>query len=732
LYVLCINSSFDFSILPKPPLKKRYSFYYENWLRISLVIAFVFSCLLNLQAQTAPNKLWDKTFGGISHDYFESLNQTSDGGYILGGWTDSGIGGDKSQANKGYYDFWIVKLDVSGKKIWDKTFGGNNWDELHSVQQTSDGGYILGGGSYSGISGDKSQPSHGGFDFWVVKLDANGNKLWDKTFGGSYTDKIQSLQQTSDGGYILGGTSDSGISGDKTQASKGRMDYWAVKLDASGKKLWDKTLGGSGDDFLYALQQTTEGGYILGGFSSSGISGDKSQAFRGVWDQWVIKLDANGNKLWDKTFGGNDYDDLFSLQQTSDGGYITGGRSSSGISGDKTQPSRGGTDYWVVKLDASGNKVWDKTFGGNNTDDLHSLQQTSDGGYILGGVSQSDISGDKSQANKGNYDFWIVKLNANGNKTWDKTFGGNSEDWLSSLQQTPDGGYILGGHSGSGNSGDKSQNFQGGLDYWVVKLNPPCVDLKATLTPTCGTSGTNVNVNVTGIQSVNTGSAFWTLTYTINGIRQTATGTTPTFTLAQNVAPGTVYSLVSITSGTCTTRLTTALTVQSIPAAPAVDPGSNCENNSVVLSATGAPTGGSYVWYDVATDGAPLYKSASATFNTPQLNTTTTYYVAAVNNAGCEGPRTPVTATLTNCPPSFIPNIITPNNDGKNDTFKALNLPEGKWSLLIFNRWGINIFEADNYQNNWPNTEMADGTYYYLLKNPETGKQFKGWIEVVH
>ena len=265
-------------------MKKRYTFFPKNWLRAGLFTAFAATASLNLQAQNGPAKLWDKTFGGTQSDELTTLQQTSDGGYILGGVSDSGISSDKSQVHKGIFDYWVVKLDASGIKTWDKTIGGSADEELYSIKQTTDGGYILGGLSNSGISGDKSQASKGGGDYWIVKLDASGNKLWDKTIGGISWDNFTAIQQTSDGGFILGGYSESGVSGDKTQASKGMEDYWVVKLDASGNKIWDKTFGGNNQDRLFSLQQTADGDYILGGWSNSGISGDKTQASKGFED----------------------------------------------------------------------------------------------------------------------------------------------------------------------------------------------------------------------------------------------------------------------------------------------------------------------------------------------------------------------------------------------------------------------------------------------------------------
>jgi hypothetical protein len=454
-------------------MKKLFSF---RGFALSGLLAIATS--FNVSAQNGPAKQWDKTFGGSGPDFLQCMQQTSDGGFIIGGKSESGIGGDKSQTNYGPIntcDFWVIKLDINGNKQWDKTFGGIANDVISSLQQTLDGGYILGGHSEGGISGDKSQSSKGGKDFWVVKLDANGNKQWDKTIGGSGDDCLEALHQTSDGGYILGGDSNSDISGDKSEMSRGLNqlpDYWVVKIDASGNKIWDKTFGGTNDEKFYSLGQTSDGGYILGGVSYSNNNGDKSQGSIGFGDYWILKLDSSGNKLWDKTFGGPDQNILKSLQQTSDGGYILAGLSNSNIGGSKTEASKGDFDYWIIKTDGLGNKLWDKTLGGNNGDFLVSIKQAPDGSFLLGGTSNSYISGDKSQNPSGFSDFWVLKVNSNGNKIWDKTIGGNDSDELHSVYFTIDVGLILGGESSSNIGGDKTQASRGGYDFWIVKLAP--------------------------------------------------------------------------------------------------------------------------------------------------------------------------------------------------------------------------------------------------------------------
>lgn len=435
-----------------------------------LPLLFMGFITLKVEAQVIPPKLWDRTFGGSDEEIFSSVQQTIDGGFISGGWSLSAQSGNKSAGSKGGTDYWVVKTDINGNKLWDYTFGGVGTEKLYSVQQTSDGGYILGGSSNSGIGPDKSQVGRGMEDFWIVKLDANGTKIWDKTFGGNLIDILYSIRQTPDGGYILGGSSGSGLSGDKSQPSQGNLDFWIIKIDASGNMVWNKTYGGDSADDLFSLNLTSDGGFIIVGNSESGQAGDKSNASLGLLDFWILKLNASGIKQWDKTFGGINYDTGYDIQQTSDGGYIVGGISASGIDGNKTQPKKGILDIWVLKLDTFGNKAWEKTFGGSGQSLISNIRQTQDGGFIIGGLSDSGLIGDKSEPNLGGFDSWLIKTDIQGNKVWDKTYGGPNDDYITGLDETTDGGFILGGGSASDISSDKSQNSFGSTDYWLIRL----------------------------------------------------------------------------------------------------------------------------------------------------------------------------------------------------------------------------------------------------------------------
>ena len=325
--------------------------------------------------------------------------------------------------------FSMVPTNSFSQEIeWQNTIGGSWLDQLIFIQQTYDGGYILGGPSQSDIFGDVTDSGNGSEDYWIVKVDPLGNIQWQNMIGGSGWDALESIEQIADGGYILGGWSNSPVSGDKSEDCIGGncnyRDYWVVKVDSLGTIQWENTIGGFYIDCLRSIRKTTDGGYILGGDSDSDIAGDKSEDSNGQNDYWIVKLDSMGSIQWQNDIGGGDYDNFESIQQTADEGYILGGWSSSNISGDKTENSNGLSDYWIVKSRLHWNDSMAEYDWGGGDDRLNSIEQTSDGGYILGGFSNSNISGDKTENSNGLYDYWIVKVDSIGTIQWQNTIGG--------------------------------------------------------------------------------------------------------------------------------------------------------------------------------------------------------------------------------------------------------------------------------------------------------------------
>jgi len=368
------------------------------------------------EEQEPPETLWTKTFGGSDNEFGNSVHQTSDGGYILTGYTWS--------YGAGALDVWLIKTDASGEESWTKTFGGSLWDVGEHVQQTSDGGYIITGSTYD----DTFSEAY----VWLIKTDASGNELWTKTFERSSWNEAYSVQQTSDGGYIITGHTHSDSLGD--------MDVWLIKTDTSGDTLWTKTFGRSEYDDGSSGQQTSDDGYIITGQTQS--YGDYGG------DVWLIKTDESGDTLWTRTFGGSSRDYGFSVYQTSDGGYIIAGYTESYGAGEY--------DVCFIKTDASGEELWTKTFGGSDQDVGRSVQQTSDGGYIITGYTKSLGAGER--------DVWLIKTDASGDSLWTKTFGGSDNDDGHSVQQTSDEGYIITGYTTSYGAGEG--------DVWLIRVAP--------------------------------------------------------------------------------------------------------------------------------------------------------------------------------------------------------------------------------------------------------------------
>jgi hypothetical protein len=358
---------------------------------------------------------------------------------------------------------------------WRKTFGGSGSEGSTQGVENTDGDYYFACSSTSPPSEERTAPKKGSRDMWVVKTDKAGNKIWDKAYGGGLI-TVTGMAATNDGGIIIGAntqTSGTGIGYDKTDTTRGGIDIWLIKIDKNGNKVWDKTLGGSDFDGLGEIVEAPDGSILVIGYSSSPISGDrKSDFFGGGNDAWVVKLSAQGQYIWDRAYGGTGSEQFLTGLVDKNGNYVFGGISNSPISGSKSEPSRGGEDGWLVKTDLNGNVIWDKTLGGDLTDFIQSMAETSDGDYVLGIVSNSNKTGDKTDEKRGGDDCWLVKVNTSGNILWQRTIGGSKSDVIMSVQIDRKDGIYLAFTTQSDISGEKTVPFEGpSYDIWLVKTN---------------------------------------------------------------------------------------------------------------------------------------------------------------------------------------------------------------------------------------------------------------------
>ncbi|NJD77443.1 MAG: hypothetical protein FIB08_10180 [Candidatus Methanoperedens sp.] len=354
--------------------------------------------ILTGQAHAIPSEQWNKTFGGAGRDVFKSVVQTEDGGFILAGSTASNL--------NSLSDLSLTKVDANGNLEWNKTFLGHI--VAYSVRETKDGGYVIAGET--------------DLDARMIKTDESGNEQWNKTFGGKGVERAFFAWQSQDGSYILGGPT--------TSYGTGHAVAWLIKTDAGGNETWNKTFGGTQDGAAIFALQTSDGGYVLAG-SISSFNDEKTDMVRSSrpTDAWLIRTDANGNELWNRSFGGKESESFSTVVQESDGGFL--------ISGTTNSFGAGSQDCWVVRTDPDGNEQWNRTFGGKDSKYACIIKKASDGGYILAGSTGSYGAGE--------LDAWLLKIDASGNEQWNRTFSGKYAESVYSFDTTTDGGYILAG-----------------------------------------------------------------------------------------------------------------------------------------------------------------------------------------------------------------------------------------------------------------------------------------------
>jgi hypothetical protein len=469
---------------------------------------------VNVKAQ-APPIAWEHLIGGTGNDDSYAIQQTFTGGvadgYIIAGTTASSDGDVASNhGGSNTMDVYLIRLNLDGTLRWTQTIGGSKDDIAKSIKQTADGGYILTGYTYSNDGDVHGKHVQGNTaDIWVVKIKPDaGNSFggidWDKCFGGTSDDFGYSVRELAGGGYIVTGeanSTDADLVGTNKHAGS---DMWVFKLTATGSLLWSQCFGGSGEDFGYSIESTTDGGYIATGKTASGngggVDGDVVGKHGGD-DIWVVKIKpdvagAFGGIQWQHCFGGSGNEESAGntgVQQTMDGGYILLGYTTSSNSDEVgSDPNGGSGDYWVVKINPDtpgfGGIQWAVVLGSNNMDDAHSIVETKDGGFAIAGTSNSSALA----GSHGGSDMWIMRLDKNGVVQWTKVIGSKSDEGAEAIFATADGGYVIAGFTNSasdngdvGGTSDFVDNgrhddpFNNKDDIWIVKLGPDPLILSA-------------------------------------------------------------------------------------------------------------------------------------------------------------------------------------------------------------------------------------------------------------
>ena len=404
------------------------------------------------------------TLGGSKNESAQAIINTTDGGYAILGHAQS-MDGDVTTKSNESYDYWLLKYDATNQLEWQKTYGGSADDRGADLIQTSDGGYVIVGKSKSN---DFEVSENAGFDdFWVVKLDSNGSVSWENSFGFAGSDVPYSIIQTNDDGYLLTGVLD--VSASNGQGDRNSIlsrhaggDYWVIKLNSNGVKQWSNYYGGSFTDTAYDAIQTEDDGYIIVGSSDSNDVDITNN--KGTYDFWIIKISATGNLVWEKSFGGSEIDEAHAINKSADGNYLIAGDTRS--SDLDISQNNGAADLWVIKITPEGTLLWEKSLGGSNFDVGRSISKTQDNGFIISGSSRSTNASFSS--NKGQNDAWVIKLNSGGDLEWQKTIGGSEVDFFYDTVELNDQTVVAVGDSNSSNE-DIYEN-KGFTDLLILKL----------------------------------------------------------------------------------------------------------------------------------------------------------------------------------------------------------------------------------------------------------------------
>ena len=739
-------------------------------------------------------------------DAGNNLVQTTDGGFVAVGYARSS---DQTLTeNKGKADYWIVKVDSLGELEWQSSFGGNENDIASDAVQTPDGGYLIVGGAVS-FDGDVVG-SHGSEDAWVLKLNATGGLEWSKTYGGSSNERIEAIEPTSDGNYVLAGYSDS-FDGD-IDFNHGDFDYWLLKIDGNGNLLWENTFGGSLADWAFDVKEAPDGGFMIAG-STISTNGDVSNN-NGFYDYWIVKTDTGGNLVWENNYGGTLEERAYSISIANDGGAIVAGTSNSADW--DVQGSNGSYDFWLAKISGTGDLEWAKCYGGPAIDRAFSVVALADDHFLAAGFTTSN--GGQVSNNHGSFDAWITKFDETGNLLWERNFGGTSGDRFYGIIEKMDGGYAATGLSSSGNN-DLPDNF-GGRDLWIACLSPDT--LKVDLgndTTLCFSQGVVLQPDIENVDylwsdgstqpflAVTMQDEYWVevdddgckardsivVSYLSEGAVELGNDTIlcdgENLLLTLDV-PGATYEWrdgsvndsflveipgtywVTVTKDGCEQKDTVEvefttieidfddmaficqgeelpLSLQHPQATYLWQDGSTlpdyvidgpgeywvrvtvggCTNADTVLvdfqagpdsifAATSYLCEGEGIWFDVSYPGATyLWQDGSTE---PRLKAVEEgVYSVEVTINNCVFEEETVLASCESC--MYIPNVFSPNGDGINDEFRTFPVCSmSNFQQQVYDRWGNLVFENNSISEPWDGfyngKKAMPGTYIYLIK----------------
>jgi len=631
-------------------------------------------------AEAQPLLNWDKTLGGESYEELNGQLVLPDG-ILVGGSTRSNIAfGDPTDFS---WSIFIAKLDFDGNVIWRRTYGGAQDERLWALIPTADGGFLAGGYSYSGVSGDKTQPSRGDKDVWLIKINQNGQLLWDKSYGGLYQDEVFSIRPLPAGnGYLLGCHSSSEAGNEKSEPALGLHDFWIIQIDNQGNKVWDKTIGGEGYEQINDIEWAADGNiYLAGGTTSVGGSGDLTpEPTRGGMDFLLIKFNPTTRQIvWTHRYGGAGEDYPYELHILRSGNLLMGGRSGSApapptsFNNGKNAAFYGGdSDYWIIELSPEGQKIREWSFGGDGLDDLYAIEEDETGRLVLGGVSNSGSSGNKTSPTRGGYDYWLVGLNQDHEKTWEMPVGGSSDDALTQLSRLPNGALLISGNSYSNAGFEKTEAAAGFDDFWLVTtLCETTVQIAPVGSLSCSELPPALEVQITDCDSC---SILWH-----NG------ATTPTINLP-NGQTG-MASVVVYNEFGCLARDTFVIE-PLVPPTIDLGPATVLLLEGNILTLGPADPSLDYQW------------SSGETSSTIQVTEAGLYAVTITDANQCTA--TDAVAVEIFVKPKtaiWVPNVFSPNDDGDND-YLPIYADQSVLRIITFqiaDRWGSLCFRRDNF-----------------------------------